>query len=157
MAEATADVILPALQAVRDDLAGLAESWKEVPMLARTHGQPASPVMLGKEFAVFVERLDHAIAQFEAVPFAAKFGGATGGFNAHHVAYPEVDWHGFAETFVLFLCRQETSINPQAVCTTSLVSLIKRYIQNPHRLMWVVLYYCFEKPQMHQSSRQRNH
>jgi len=100
MAEATADVILPALQAVRDDLAGLAESWKEVPMLARTHGQPASPVMLGKEFAVFVERLDHAIAQFEAVPFAAKFGGATGGFNAHHVAYPEVDWHGFAETFV---------------------------------------------------------
>ena len=100
MAEATADVLLPALQAVRDDLAGLAEQWKAVPMLARTHGQPASPVTLGKEFAVFVERLDHAIAQFEAVPFAAKFGGATGGFNAHHVAYPEVDWHGFADRFV---------------------------------------------------------
>ena len=100
MAEATADVLLPALQAVRDDLAALAEQWVDVPMLARTHGQPASPVTLGKEFAVFVERLDHAIAQFEAVPFAAKFGGATGGFNAHHVAYPDTDWHGFAERFV---------------------------------------------------------
>lgn len=100
MAEATADVLLPALQAVREDLAGMAERWKAVPMLARTHGQPASPVTLGKEIAVFVERLDHAIAQFEAVPFAAKFGGATGGFNAHHVAFPEVDWHAFAERFV---------------------------------------------------------
>ena len=100
MAEATADVLLPSLQAVRDDLAGMAEQWRDVPMLARTHGQPASPVSLGKEFAVFVERLDHAIAQFEAVPFAAKFGGATGGFNAHHVAYPDVDWHAFADTFV---------------------------------------------------------
>ena len=100
MAEATADILLPALQSVRDDLAGMAEQWRDVPMLARTHGQPASPVSLGKEFAVFVERLDHAISQFEAVPFAAKFGGATGGFNAHHVAYPEVDWHAFADTFV---------------------------------------------------------
>ena len=100
MAEATADVLLPALQAVRDDLAGLAERWKDVPMLARTHGQPASPVTLGKEFTVFVERLDHAVAQFEAVPFAAKFGGATGGFNAHHVAYPDTDWHAFADRFV---------------------------------------------------------
>ena len=69
-------------------------------MLARTHGQPASPVTLGKELSVFVERLDHAIAQFEAVPFAAKFGGATGGFNAHHVAYPDTDWHAFADRFV---------------------------------------------------------
>ncbi len=100
MAEATADVLLPALQAAREDLAALAEQWSAVPMLARTHGQPASPVTLGKEFAVFVERLDHAIAQFEAVPFAAKFGGATGGFNAHHVAYPAVDWHAFADRFV---------------------------------------------------------
>ena len=64
MAEATSDVLLPALQSVREDLAALAETWSEVPMLARTHGQPASPVTLGKEFAVFVERLDHAIAQF---------------------------------------------------------------------------------------------
>ncbi len=100
MAEATADVLLPALQQVRDDLSERAEQWRSVPMLARTHGQPASPVSLGKEFAVFVERLDHAIAQFEAVPFAAKFGGATGGFNAHHVAYPQVDWHAFADAFV---------------------------------------------------------
>ncbi|RPG81824.1 MAG: adenylosuccinate lyase [Crocinitomicaceae bacterium TMED114] len=100
MMEATTDVLLPLLQATREDLNALAEAWKSVPMLARTHGQPASPVTLGKELSVFVERLDHAIAQFEAVPFAAKFGGATGGFNAHHVAYPDTDWHAFADQFV---------------------------------------------------------
>ena len=93
-------VILPLINRLLSSLRNLATETLNQSMLARTHGQPASPVMLGKEFAVFVERLDHAIAQFEAVPFAAKFGGATGGFNAHHVAYPEVDWHGFAETFV---------------------------------------------------------
>ena len=100
MMEATADVLLPMLQEAREDLNALAEEWKDVPMLARTHGQPASPVTLGKELSVFVERIDHAVAQFEAVPFAAKFGGATGGFNAHHVAYPETDWHAFADRFV---------------------------------------------------------
>jgi adenylosuccinate lyase len=81
-------------------------------MLARTHGQTASPVTLGKEWAVFVERLDHQLALFDAVPYAAKFGGATGGFNAHHVAYPEVDWIAFGNQFVeqnLGLTRSQTT------------------------------------------------
>ena len=100
MMEATTDVLLPLMQQTREDLHALAEQWAHVPMLARTHGQPASPVTLGKELAVFVERLDHAMVSFQSVPFAAKFGGATGGFNAHHVAYPAIDWHAFADAFV---------------------------------------------------------
>ena len=98
--EAAAAVLLPALGAVRDALATLATAWAAVPMLARTHGQPASPTRLGKEIAVFVARLDGQLALLHQVPFAAKFGGATGNFNAHHAAYPAVDWHGFADGFV---------------------------------------------------------
>lgn len=69
-------------------------------MLARTHGQPASPTRLGKEFGVFIERLEKQLAMIQAIPYAAKFGGATGNFNAHHVAYPEIDWVAFGNTFV---------------------------------------------------------
>lgn len=98
--EATADVLRPALDALRDDLQDKAEAWRSIPMLARTHGQPASPTTLGKEFAVFVERLDQSLATFDAVPYAAKFGGATGAFNAHRVAYPATDWPAFADQFV---------------------------------------------------------
>ncbi len=74
--------------------------WAEVPMLARTHGQPASPTLLGKELNVFFERIVNQLAAFITIPFSAKFGGATGNFNAHHVAYPEIDWLAFADTFV---------------------------------------------------------
>jgi adenylosuccinate lyase len=98
--EATVDVLRPALNALRDDLDDLAQKWRGIPMLARTHGQPASPVTLGKELAVFVERLDQAFAVFDEVPYAAKFGGATGAFNAHRVAYPDVDWPAFADRLV---------------------------------------------------------
>lgn len=77
-----------------------AEEWKEIPMLARTHGQPASPTRLGKEIRVFHERLVQQTDRSETVPFAAKFGGATGNFNAHHVAYPNEDWHSFGNKFV---------------------------------------------------------
>lgn len=93
-------VYLPALQQVRDRLADLAQEWSEVPMLARTHGQPASPTRLGKEIQVFVSRLDNQLGQLLEVPFSAKFGGATGNFNAHFIAYPYIDWHQFAEQFV---------------------------------------------------------
>jgi len=89
-----------------------AETWATVPMLARTHGQPASPTRLGKEFAVFVERLEVQHAQLRAIPFSAKFGGATGNFNAHHVAYPHIDWKDFANRFVdnrLGLKRSQTT------------------------------------------------
>jgi adenylosuccinate lyase len=92
--------ILPKLSELKDLLENLAEEWKEVPMLARTHGQPASPTRLGKEIKVFCERLDKQIEHIKNIPFAAKFGGATGNFNAHAVAYPNVDWVAFANRFV---------------------------------------------------------
>ncbi|MDE6263157.1 MAG: adenylosuccinate lyase, partial [Muribaculaceae bacterium] len=78
----------------------MAEQWKDVAMLARTHGQPASPTRLGKEIGVFAYRLRQQIAALEAVPFSGKFGGATGNFNAHNVAYPQVDWNAFAQNFL---------------------------------------------------------
>ena len=97
---ATEQVVLPLLDALIADLASLATEWKSVPMLARTHGQPASPVTLGKEIQVFVERLRGQQAALASATYAAKFGGATGQFNAHHVAYPEVDWPAFGRDFV---------------------------------------------------------
>jgi adenylosuccinate lyase len=98
--DALMGVLLPAFAQVRNALAARAQEWAAVPMLARTHGQPASPTRLGKEIEVFVARLDAQVALLAQVPFAAKFGGATGNFNAHHVAYPQVNWHAFAATFV---------------------------------------------------------
>jgi len=98
--DAMADVLRPRLTAVRQQLDELAEQWAAVPMLARTHGQPASPTRLGKELAVFVARLDGQLTLLAQVPYSAKFGGATGGFNAHFAAYPGTDWHAFARQFV---------------------------------------------------------
>ncbi len=98
--EATEAVLLPRLGAVRAALARHAAAWAAVPMLARTHGQPASPTRLGKELDVFAARLTRQLALLAQVPHAAKFGGATGNFNAHHAAYPGTDWHGFADEFV---------------------------------------------------------
>lgn len=98
--EAMADVLLPRFTAVVSQLSALADGWAQVPMLARTHGQPASPTRLGKELHVFGTRLQGQLALLQQVPYAAKFGGATGGFNAHFVAYPAIDWHGFANGFV---------------------------------------------------------
>lgn len=100
MKDATSDVIRPLFDEVKDRLNALALQWMDVPMLARTHGQAASPTRLGKEILVFVIRLEEQLQQLDAVPFAAKFGGATGNFNAHHVAYPQVKWHHFADSFV---------------------------------------------------------
>jgi len=108
--EALADVFRPAAAEIRDLLAAFAEEWRTVPMLARTHGQPASPTTLGKEMRVYVERLDKQLAQLDALDIPAKFGGATGNFNAHHAAYPSIDWVAFANRFVdgrLGLCRSQ--------------------------------------------------
>jgi adenylosuccinate lyase len=91
-------------------LRSLAKEWKDIPLLARTHGQPASPTKLGKEIMVFVERLDNQLQQLSHLPFTAKFGGATGNFNAHHVAYPKTNWVKFGNEFVekkLGLRRQQ--------------------------------------------------
>ena len=98
--QATTDVVLPNLKLVTDRLITLSRDWKNVSLLARTHGQPASPTRLGKEIYVFVERLQAQINQLKAIPFSAKFGGATGNFNAHYVAYPKHDWMKFGDDFV---------------------------------------------------------
>lgn len=90
----------PALLNLNRELQLLAEEWKDVPMLARTHGQPASPTKLGKEIMVFVERIENAVEQALYIPVSAKFGGATGNFNAHAVAFPKGDWIAFANEFV---------------------------------------------------------
>lgn len=98
--QANAEVVLPNLNTLTEKLIALSREWKDVSLLARTHGQPASPTRLGKEFYVFVERLQVQINQLNAVPFSAKFGGATGNFNAHYVAYPKHDWIAFGNAFV---------------------------------------------------------
>jgi len=98
--EAWLQIAKPALTQVIDDLERKALAWKHVSMLARTHGQPASPTSLGKEIYVFVDRLRQQLGLLDTVPFSAKFGGATGNFNAHHVAYPEYDWIEFGNEFV---------------------------------------------------------
>ena len=101
---------LPSLINLKQQLLQLANNWKDIPMLARTHGQAASPTRLGKEIMVFVERLENQIKLFSHIPFMAKFGGATGNFNAHNVAYPKYDWVKFANDFTetkLGLQRQQ--------------------------------------------------
>ncbi|MGB2135025.1 MAG: adenylosuccinate lyase, partial [Flavobacteriales bacterium] len=97
---ATQEVFIPYLDEVRATLLAQAREWRDIPMLARTHGQPASPVTLGKEWAVFVDRLDVQLAKLKALEYPAKFGGATGQFNAHLAAYPNADWVAFANRFV---------------------------------------------------------
>ncbi|PRY12644.1 adenylosuccinate lyase [Pontibacter ummariensis] len=98
--QANSKVLLPAYRQLHNMLVQLAKTWKDIPMLAHTHGQPASPTRLGKEFMVFAERLEVQLQQVGLVPFSAKFGGATGNFNAHHVAYPQVNWPDFGNRFV---------------------------------------------------------
>ncbi len=94
------EVYYPLVERVQGHLHHLAQEWAYVPMLARTHGQAASPTLLGKELAVFVVRLEEQLRQLRAIPHRAKFGGATGNFNAHYAAYPDDDWHRFADDFV---------------------------------------------------------
>lgn len=115
--EAVEDLWLPELNKTLETLGELAERWKDIPMLARTHGQPASPTKLGKEIRVFTERLQGQLTLFNRIPFSAKFGGATGNFNAHHVAFPDKDWPSFADRFVgdtlgLDRTRYTTQIEP---------------------------------------------
>jgi adenylosuccinate lyase len=104
--------IKPLIKELLQKIVSLSNQWKDIPMLAHTHGQPASPSSLGKEFFVFSERIEKQLTILDAIPFSAKFGGATGNFNAHHVAYPEIDWIGFADNFVnntLQLNRSKTT------------------------------------------------
>ena len=98
--EAFENIYLPSLIALISKLKELSVEWRDVPMLAKTHGQPASPTRLGEEIGVFVERLEEQMRLLFNIPFAAKFGGATGNYNAHHVAYPQIDWKQFGSNFV---------------------------------------------------------
>jgi adenylosuccinate lyase len=110
--EAVEEVYLPSLSKIVSAIARFADEWQTVPMLARTHGQPASPTTLGKELKVFQERLESQLTLLQQIPFTAKFGGATGNLNAHHVAYPTFDWVSFANKFVseqLGLTRQQVT------------------------------------------------
>jgi adenylosuccinate lyase len=106
-------VLIPQLEDICKELHTLALNWKNIPMLAHTHGQPASPTTVGKEIYVFYERLVNQINQLKSIPFTAKFGGATGNFNAHKVAYPNVDWIDFGNKFV----KNHLSLNRQLTTT----------------------------------------
>jgi adenylosuccinate lyase len=106
------DVLLPLVNELEEKLHRKAKEWKDVPMLARTHGQPASPTRLGKEIFVFADRVKNQLALLKNIPYGAKFGGATGNFNAHKAAYPDIDWAAFADDFVgrsLGLSRQKAT------------------------------------------------
>lgn len=98
--DAVEEVYRSEIEALKENLEKLSADWAHIPMLARTHGQPASPTRLGKEFYVFAVRLDEQLKMLDQVQHAAKFGGATGNYNAHHVAFPQVDWRNFGEDFV---------------------------------------------------------
>ena len=100
MKECCGEVLLPAYRNILHLLEQKAEEWKDIPMLAHTHGQPASPTTLGKEWGVFAYRLRRQLEELERIPFTAKFGGATGNFNAHRVAFPQIDWRAFGNDFV---------------------------------------------------------
>jgi adenylosuccinate lyase len=107
------EVLLPALEGLICKLDGMAEEWKSIPMLAHTHGQPASPTKLGKEIRVFADRLREQKAQLLSIPWSAKFGGATGNFNAHTVAYPQISWPKFADMLV----NEKLGLSRSAVTT----------------------------------------
>ena len=98
--DAMKEVYYPLLEEITSKIESLADEWADIPMLAHTHGQPATPTRLGKEFMVYVERLKNQTEQLRSIPYSAKFGGVTGNFNAHHVAFPEINWTGFADHFV---------------------------------------------------------
>ncbi len=115
MRDAYRDIMEPAIETVYGDLLTRSREWLNIPMLARTHGQPASPTTVGKELYVFAERLGMQLALLETIPISAKFGGATGNFNAHHAAYPGIDWVKFANKFInqtlgLERCQTTTQI-----------------------------------------------
>lgn len=107
--DALQEVYYPKLEKLVEKLTELADSWDDIPMLARTHGQPASPTRLGKELRVFIERINVQLELLKSIPCYAKFGGATGNFNAHHVAYPETDWVAFANRFCETALKLERS------------------------------------------------
>lgn len=132
-------VLLPLIEETLNKISSRALEWKTIPMLARTHGQPASPTLLGKEFRVFAERLENQLEMLGKVPFVAKFGGATGNFNAHYVTYPEVDWQVFADKFIL------ESFGLKRLQTTTQIEhydYLAAYFDNLKRINTILLGFC---------------
>jgi adenylosuccinate lyase len=111
--EANAQIYLPAIKAISEKIQLVAKDWKDIPMLARTHGQPASPTRLGKEIYIFHHRLQAQLELLNSITSSAKFGGATGNFNAHAVAYPEIDWIAFSDRFIHRLGLQRSTYTTQ--------------------------------------------
>jgi len=148
-------VYLPELMAVQDKLIALAQDWKDIPMLARTHGQPASPTRLGKEIQVFAERLAKQIAHLKTLKLPAKFGGATGNFNAHFVAYPASDWVAFGNHFVndiLGLERSQTTTQiehyDQLAAIFDCMKRINNILLDLDRDMWTYISMDYFKQQI---------
>ena len=130
---------LPAVLNLQNELLLLAKKWKDIPMLAKTHGQPASPTILGKEIMVFVERIENQIQQFSYIPFTGKFGGATGNFNAHYVAYPKTNWVNFANQFLeekLGLQRQQYTTQIEHY------DLLAAHFDNIKRINTILVDFC---------------
>ena len=144
--EALEEVYYPQVEELIDQLQQYADEWKDVPMLAKTHGQPASPTRLGKEVMVFVYRLTEQLKELKACKMTAKFGGATGNFNAHHVAYPNYDWKAFGNKFVsekLGLQREQwTTQISNYDCLAAVFDALRRIntsIIDPHRDFWMYI------------------
>jgi adenylosuccinate lyase len=130
---------LPAIINLQHQLHNLATQWKNIPMLARTHGQPASPTILGKEIMVFVERIENQIQQFSYIPFTGKFGGASGNFNAHYAAYPKTNWTLFANEFL------ENKLNIQRQQYTTQIEhydLLAAHFDNIKRINTILIDLC---------------
>ena len=144
MKEALENVYCPLVEELIAQLQQYADEWKDVPMLAKTHGQPASPTRLGKEIMVFVYRLTEQLAQLKACKMTAKFGGATGNYNAHHVAYPQYDWKAFGNRFVSEKLEREqyTTQISNYDCLGSVFDAIRRIntiIIDLDRDMWMYI------------------
>ncbi len=127
MKDAYDNVMYPLISTLRNELAALSEKWRKIPMLARTHGQPASPTTLGKEIAVFVNRLDEQMIHFRELEYPAKFGGATGNMNAHYVSFPKIDWDLFADVFVSSLGLKRSRITSQIEHYDNLSAILDCY------------------------------
>lgn len=139
MREANQLVLLPALHDLMDQVRSLAFEWKDISLLARTHGQPASPTKLGKELFVFVERIENQLLLLKQLPFSGKFGGATGNMNAHLIAFPHIDWEAFAQSFMqekLMLHRQKTTTQIEHY------DYLAAYFDNLKRINTILIDFC---------------
>jgi adenylosuccinate lyase len=137
--DSSEQILFPAINQLIDELSELSINWMQVPMLAHTHGQPASPTRLGKEILVFSERLRKQTAMLRQIPFAAKFGGATGNFNAHFAAFPQVNWPDFADAFV----NQSLNLNRTAITTQiEPYDFLAAYCDNLKRINTILIDFC---------------